>query len=202
MGYQQSPAQNAFSSPANTNKSISGPPTQSLFDSLHTEKLNMQQSPTRGGGVGFNQSQNIQMGTSNANQSFIYNQSLNESYFNQSNYTSPRVTSPTQDFKTNSGLNSSTYASQKQYNNFWITVYGFPPTAVSMIITHFTQCGTIVDKVFPPQSGNWIHLKYMSRLECDKALNYNEKILNNSLMIGVTRCKDPCVGDKENFDNE
>lgn len=69
-----------------------------------------------------------------------------------------------------------------------------------MILSHFAQCGTILDKVFPPQSGNWVHLRFASSLECDKALNYHERILANSIMIGVTYCKDPTIIDKENLD--
>lgn len=82
----------------------------------------------------------------------------------------------------------------------WITVYGFSPAAVSMILSHFAQCGTILEKVFPPQSGNWVHLRFASSLECEKALNYHERILANSLMIGVTYCKDPSIVDKENLE--
>lgn len=82
--------------------------------------------------------------------------------------------------------------------NYWVTVYGFSPAATSMILSHFSQCGTIVEKVFPPQSGNWVHLRYSSSLECEKALNYHERILANSIMIGVTYCKDPSIIDKEN----
>lgn len=82
----------------------------------------------------------------------------------------------------------------------WITVYGFSPAATSMILTHFAQCGTILEKVFPPQSGNWVHIRFASSLECEKALNYHERILANSLMIGVTYCKDPSIVDKENLE--
>ena len=82
----------------------------------------------------------------------------------------------------------------------WVTIYGFPPAAVSMILTHFAQCGTILEKIFPAQNGNWIHLRFASSLECEKALNYHERILANSLMIGVTHCKDPNVIDKEDLD--
>lgn len=84
--------------------------------------------------------------------------------------------------------------------NYWITVYGFSPAATSMILSHFSQCGTILEKVFPPQSGNWVHLRFASSLECDKAHNYHERILANSIMIGVTYCKDPSIIDKENLD--
>lgn len=90
------------------------------------------------------------------------------------------------------------YSNTHSYSDFWITVFGFPTSAASMILQHFSQCGTIVEKVFPPQNGNWVHLKFASRLECDKALNYNEKILGNNIMIGVTQCKDKQIVDKEN----
>lgn len=83
-------------------------------------------------------------------------------------------------------------------SNYWVTVYGFSHAATSMILSHFSQCGTIVEKVFPPQSGNWVHLRYSSSLECEKALNYHERLLANSIMIGVTYCKDPAIIDKEN----
>uniref|UniRef100_A0A1A9VRK8 Nucleoporin NUP35 n=1 Tax=Glossina austeni TaxID=7395 RepID=A0A1A9VRK8_GLOAU len=51
----------------------------------------------------------------------------------------------------------------------------------------------------PSQNGNWIHLKYSSRQECDKALNYNEKILTNNIIISVTQCKGKGLLGKENF---
>lgn len=84
--------------------------------------------------------------------------------------------------------------------NFWITVFGFPHTATSIILSHFSQCGTIVDKKFAPQNGNWIHLRFASGLECEKALNYHERIISNNLMIGVAYCKDPSIVDKENLE--
>lgn len=75
----------------------------------------------------------------------------------------------------------------------WVTVFGFPQSATSMILSHFSQCGTIVNKMHPQNSGNWMHLRFTSRLECDRALNYNEKVLNNFFMVGVARCKDQAV---------
>lgn len=92
--------------------------------------------------------------------------------------------------------------SPRPYNsaNFWITVFGFPQTETSSIFLHFSQCGTIMDKVFPTNGGNWVHIKFASRLECDKAINYNERIIGNCLMIGVIYCKDPTIIDKENLE--
>lgn len=80
-------------------------------------------------------------------------------------------------------------------------MFGFPQSATSMILSHFSQCGTIVNKMQPQNSGNWLHLRFTSRLECDRALNFNQKVLNNFFMIGVTRCKDPSVLELEQRDD-
>lgn len=78
-----------------------------------------------------------------------------------------------------------------------MTVFGFPNEALTIVLAHFSSCGTILEKVC--SEGNWIHLRFSSRAECDKALLYNGKILGNSLMIGVIRCNDESVMDKENL---
>lgn len=118
-----------------------------------------------------------------------------------------RITSPLdQSYDPRNASLSINYFSPPANNNnvrptkHWITIYGFSPPHTSMILNHFAQCGTILEKVFPPQSGNWVHLRFASSLECEKALNYHERILANSLMIGVTYCKDPSIVDKENLE--
>lgn len=50
-------------------------------------------------------------------------------------------------------------------------------------------------------TGNWIHLRFSSRMECDKALNYNGKVIANSLMIGVLPCTDTSVTNEEAMEN-
>ncbi|XP_073832539.1 nucleoporin 35 [Musca autumnalis] len=193
----------------NHNSSISGPPTQGLFDSLRNER-NQIQTPTR-----TLQTQS-QLGTpamghlnaSTAASAYGLNQSIqsqyNDSYNNNSfNLSRAGVMSPLLPGTPGNltGINASQMACPQppRYTEFWITVFGFPSSATAVILQHFAQCGTIVDKVFPSQNGNWVHLKYSSRLECDKALNYNEKILANNIMIGVTQCKDKTIIDKENL---
>ena len=119
-----------------------------------------------------------------------------------------RITSPiyqNYDFRnasimTNNANDFTSPSSPQRHSSFWITIFGFPQSALSTILAHFSQCGTIVDKVFPPQNGNWIHIKFASRLECDKAINYNERIVGGSLMIGVVYCKDASIVDKENLE--
>lgn len=174
----------------NSTKKLAGPPTQGLFDSLRNEQ-NSVQTP--------NHSYiNQNVGTPNQNQfNQSYNQSYNDSFLNQSNFNISRLQSP--DIRNTTNPVVSDYT-KFQYTDFWITIFGFPQSATSMILSHFSNCGTIIEKVFSPQNGNWMHIKFSSRLECDKALNYHGKILANCLMIGVTRCSDPAIVDKENMD--
>ncbi|XP_037805463.1 nucleoporin Nup35 isoform X2 [Lucilia sericata] len=224
-GYQQTPPtiQNINNYPGTPiqshNASMSGPPTQGLFDSLRNDR-NQVQTPTRSLQPQ-NQFGTPIMGQQNASISSAYNMNqsthqntpagqFNESYMgNNSSFNISRmgVMSPlvpgTGNVNNTGGINNASLMMQcppqPRYTEFWVTVFGFPSTATSTVMQHFAQCGTIVDKVFPSQNGNWVHIKYSSRLECDKALNYNEKILSNNIMIGVTQCKDKNIIDKENL---
>ncbi|XP_031628967.1 nucleoporin Nup35 [Contarinia nasturtii] len=177
------------------NPIASGPPTQSLFDSLRVEQNSV---------VDNSYSQKHAMGQRLPNQSFAMNQSVCDSYLNQSNFNVSRITSPldqSYDYRNGSmSVNNCLSPTSSRPSKHWVTVYGFSPSALTMIIQHFSQCGTILEKISPPQSGNWVHLRFASSLECEKALNYHERILANSLMIGVTYCKDPNVVDKENVE--
>lgn len=138
------------------------------------------------------------------NQSYQLTDSINDSYLNQSDFNASRITSPIRtnhhDYRNLNQSLANDCLSPPRYASFWITAFGFPQSATSSILAHFSQCGTIVDKVFPPHNGNWVHIKFASRLECDKAINYNERIIGNNLMIGVVYCKDPAIVDKENLE--
>lgn len=142
-----------------------------------------------------------------------YNQQdTNDSYLNRSGFNVSRVMSPIpvakeQNFFSNMSVMSPLSQSQQGLsqthagNDYWITVFGFPQSASSMILSHFSQCGAIIDKVFATQNGNYVHLRFSSRLECDKALNYNGKIIGQNLMLGVQYCNDPAIVGKENSDD-
>lgn len=183
------------------NSSITGPPTQGLFDSWRKEKQ-LLQTPIR------------QTGEQSAAASGP-NQPFNESFQNQSGFNVSRVMSPipiATDYNRNTSISpnaTSPFGGQQQQQQTqvqqaaksanWITVFGFPANAASKILSHFIGIGTIVDKQAPsPQNGNWVHLRYSSRLECDRALNYNGRIISQGLMIGVQYCNDPAIVGKEN----
>lgn len=203
--------QQQFFQSQNPNASVSGPPTTSLFDYLKNDKSF--QTPPKNF-LSPQQSQNfsnVHQQNSNVNQQ--QQQSfMNQSGFNQSSVMSPIAANDSYQHQNNSYLqnNNSTIplnstfqttlpAPLNGYNNtnFWVTIFGFPPTAVTTILSHFSQCGSILEKVC--SSGNWIHLRFSSRLECDKALLYNGKIICNNLMVGVSKCTDESVIDKENY---
>ena len=163
---------------------ISGPPTTSLFDYLKNEKSF--QTPTRN--------------FASHQQSFHDTSALNQSGFNQSRIMSPILNSMNNsDYNNSYHFNSTVQSSvpvTNGFSNFWVTVFGFPQSAVTAILSHFSQCGTILEKVC--SSGNWIHLRFSSRMECDKAILYNGKIICNNLMVGVSRCTDTNLTEKEN----
>lgn len=188
---------NLNQSGANHNSSVTGPPTVGLFDSLRNDKQ-LFQTPSKTTNTG----QGVQPAPG-------FQQSGNDSYLNQSGFNVSRVMSPIplareQDLTGNASFMSQSYMNQSQSipqgNNCWITVFGFPQSASSMILSQFSQCGAIIEKVFATQNGNWVHLRFTSRLECDKALNYNGKIIGHNLMVGVQYCNDPLIVGKENYD--
>lgn len=81
----------------------------------------------------------------------------------------------------------------------WVTVFGFPAAAASYILTQFTQLGTITEHR-NPGTGNWMHLKYQTKLQARKALSKNGKVFSGNIMVGVVPCSDKTItGDKENM---
>lgn len=76
----------------------------------------------------------------------------------------------------------------------WITVFGFPNGHSSVILSYFHNFGQILRVKHSENGGNWIHLLYTTKLQAEKALGKNGKILDpGNIMIGVIRCTDPSV---------
>lgn len=85
-------------------------------------------------------------------------------------------------------------------SNNWVTVFGFPPSAASFILSQFSQLGTILQHHIPP-NGNWMHLKYQTKMQAQKALGKSNKVMGGSIMIGVSLCSDPVVTTDDNYAN-
>lgn len=74
----------------------------------------------------------------------------------------------------------------------WVTVFGFPSSAVSYILQQFSQYGNILEHKISG-SNNWVHIHYQSKIQAKKALGKNGKIFAGNMMIGVQPCIDKHV---------
>jgi hypothetical protein len=74
----------------------------------------------------------------------------------------------------------------------WITIFGFPPSSATYVLQEFSVCGQIVRHVVCAQ-GNWMHIQFQTRLQAQKALGKNGKVIGNSIMLGVMKCIDRSV---------
>jgi nuclear pore complex protein Nup53 len=133
--------------------------------------------------------------------SFIYNRPSDVYYtsgnqssylFNQSTTASPAQLDP---FYTQ----GESLSAEDTLDETWVTIFGFPPAATSFILQEFSQYGNILKHVVAPE-GNWLHVRYQSKLQAKKALSKNGKVFNGTIMVGVTTCVDKKVmqSDKEN----
>lgn len=77
-------------------------------------------------------------------------------------------------------------------DEFWVTIFGFPPAAASYILQQFSQFGNIMKHVIAP-NGNWMHLQYQSKIQAQKALSKNGRVFGNNIMVGVAECTDQSV---------
>ncbi|XP_060524598.1 nucleoporin Nup35 [Cylas formicarius] len=76
----------------------------------------------------------------------------------------------------------------------WVTVFGFPPSMLNLVISWLSEHGKIVDRKMPPQ-GNWVHLKFSNFNEVARVLAFNGKCVGK-FMIGVQLYREK--SDKEN----
>ncbi|CAH1130321.1 unnamed protein product [Ceutorhynchus assimilis] len=83
-------------------------------------------------------------------------------------------------------FNSSRNLSNSRFeriDSYWVTVFGFPPSSLNMILSQLSNCGMIVEKRMA--QGNWVHVRFSNFNEVSKALSLNGKIISHDVMIGV-----------------
>lgn len=66
----------------------------------------------------------------------------------------------------------------------WVTVFGFPSSAASYILQQFSQCGTVLQHHIPA-NGNWMNIRYQTKMQAQSALGRHGRIMGGTLMIGV-----------------
>ncbi|CAI5725742.1 unnamed protein product [Peronospora destructor] len=74
-----------------------------------------------------------------------------------------------------------------QDKQYWVTVFGFPSSAKSFILHQFQALGEVVN-YSSSTGGNWLHVRYHTRLQAEKALGYDGQTLANNIMVGVKKC--------------
>ncbi|KTF87312.1 hypothetical protein cypCar_00038949 [Cyprinus carpio] len=111
-------------------------------------------------------------------------------------------------------------SSEDQLDDTWVTVFGFPPASASYILLQFAQYGNILKHVVSTvkfqhcrqvfiydlfsikvcffhlqmsNTGNWMHVRYQSKLQARKALSKDGRIFGEAIMIGVKPCIDKSV---------
>lgn len=157
--------QNLFSNmPASPNISYSnkttGPPIEDLFDTIKSNEPSVNKSL-------FQENSFIGYGNNSMMQnSYVNNVSVNNQSVNQ-----------WQD-------------SCQEQDEYWVTVFGFPPNAANTVLARFSNCGAILDKQYPTQ-GNWAHVRYATRAEKERAIALNGRQVLPGVMVGVVECREP-----------
>nr|CCA17800.1 conserved hypothetical protein [Albugo laibachii Nc14] len=70
---------------------------------------------------------------------------------------------------------------------YWVTVFGFPVASKVMILTYFGNVGELVDTRDYGGKANWIHIRYRTCLQAEKALSSDGSMIGG-FMVGVKKC--------------
>ena len=62
-------------------------------------------------------------------------------------------------------------------------------TQFGIFFSHFLG-GTILQHHIPP-NGNWMNIRFQTKLQAQKALGRTGRVFGGSLMVGVSPCLDP-----------
>ncbi|XP_062504483.1 nucleoporin NUP35-like [Corticium candelabrum] len=89
-------------------------------------------------------------------------------------------------------LHGESITCEDHFDDCWVTVFGYPPSSATYILQQFSQLGNILKHVVAT-NGNWMHLRYQSRLQAVKALSKNGKVFAGGIMVGVQPCIDKGV---------
>ena len=171
----------------NRQKAMFGTPTSPNAPQIGSE-IQVGGPPTRGLFDTLETTQLVTSHTSSNNQNMLRN---------QSRVLSGNINASFLDSPTSPGNSESSQGLLQ-----WVTVFGFPQTALNAVLAHISSRIRVVDKHHAPHpQSNWVHLKCSSEQEAQRALSCNGNIVSGSIMIGVIPCTDEGVilgADKEN----
>ncbi|EFO85812.1 CRE-NPP-19 protein [Caenorhabditis remanei] len=69
----------------------------------------------------------------------------------------------------------------------WVTVFGFTPSQVSILLNLFSRHGEVVSHQ-APSKGNFMHIRYSCATHAQQALSRNGTLLDQDTFIGVVQC--------------
>ncbi|GAA5903710.1 hypothetical protein JCM6882_003393 [Rhodosporidiobolus microsporus] len=70
-------------------------------------------------------------------------------------------------------------------DGYAVHIFGFPPSALDLVLDYFSQFGEVVSKTPSPEGGNWITLAYAQPWSAARAARKNGEVLGGVLMVGV-----------------
>ncbi|GAA5963080.1 hypothetical protein JCM3765_001761 [Sporobolomyces pararoseus] len=75
--------------------------------------------------------------------------------------------------------------SSNSSQTYAVNVFGFPTSALDLVLDYFSQFGDIVSKTQSQEGGNWITIEYSQPWSAARAARKNGEILGGVLMVGV-----------------
>ncbi|KAI3943898.1 hypothetical protein MKW92_023820 [Papaver armeniacum] len=67
----------------------------------------------------------------------------------------------------------------------WVTVYGFSPRDINLVLRAFEKCGSILEHVTGSAAANWVHILYQKRSDAQIALSKSGMEMNKDVILGV-----------------
>ncbi|GAA5928645.1 uncharacterized protein JCM15063_003929 [Sporobolomyces koalae] len=80
---------------------------------------------------------------------------------------------------------SSSSTSSSSSTTYPVNVFGFPSSALELVLDYFSQFGEIVSKTPSQEGGNWVTIVYAQPWSAARAARKNGEILGGVLMVGV-----------------
>ncbi|GAA5997868.1 uncharacterized protein JCM10292_006870 [Rhodotorula paludigena] len=88
-------------------------------------------------------------------------------------------------FATSSALPHPGSSSSANKSGYAVNIFGFPASALELILDHFAQFGEVVSSTPSTEGGNWVTVVYAQPWSAARASRKNGEILGGVLMIGV-----------------
>lgn len=80
---------------------------------------------------------------------------------------------------------TSTLPAQHSPGGYPVYIFGFPSSALEIVLEYFGQFGEIVSSTPSTEGGNWVTVAYAQPWSASRAARKNGEVLGGALMVGV-----------------